>query len=63
MQENSLTPIYTLFLLLSVALVSFKMGKKYCDNGAQNIEYRFIPRTHEELEKDYTASDVLKNFV
>ena len=62
MLENSLTPIYTLLLLLSVALVSFKMGKKYCDNDAQ-VEYRFIPRTHEELEKDYTASDVLKNFI
>jgi len=63
MQENSLTPIYTFLLLLSVALVSFKLGKKYCDNVAQNIEYRFIPRTHEELEKDYTASDALKNFI
>lgn len=62
MLENSLTPIYTLLLLLSVALVSFKIGTKYCDDHAQ-VEYRFIPRTHEELEKDYTASDVLKNFL
>ncbi len=55
-------PIYVLMLLFSVALVFFKIGSKFaCDNI--RTEYRFIPRTHEELEKHTQASDILNDFV
>ena len=59
---DSLVPVYIFMLLCSVALVFFHLGKTYCNNE-NKIEYRFIPRTHEELEQNTSASDVLRAFV
>ena len=63
METDSLFPLYIFMLLFSVALVFFKIGSNYaCNNKNTKIEYRFIPRNHQELEENVQASDVLKDF-
>lgn len=59
---DSLVPIYILMLLFSVALVFYKFGSNACENN-NKIEYRFIPRSHEEMEQNINATDVLNDFV
>lgn len=64
MQTDSLFPLYMFMLLLSVALVFFKIGSKHaCENQKSKVEYRFIPRNQQELEENVQASDVLQDFV
>ena len=60
---DSLVPVYIFVLIFSVSLVFFKAGTYYCDNAEKKVEYRFIPRTHEELEKETQASDALQDMV
>lgn len=60
---DSLVPVYIFMLLFSVALVFFKIGSNYACENKNKVEYRFIPRTHQELEDSTQASDVLKDFV
>lgn len=59
---DTYAPVYIFMLLFSVALVFFKIGSQFaCEN--KKIEYRFIPRTQEELEANTKASDVLNDFI
>ena len=59
---DSAIPMYVLILIISVAMVFFKLGKNGCDNN-HKIEYRFIPRNQIEMEENTTASDILSDFV
>ena len=55
-------PIYVFMLLISVSILSFKIGSNVaCDNN-HKIEYRYIPRSLEELEKN-NASNVLNDLI
>jgi len=64
METDSLFPLYMFMLLFSVALVFYKIGSNYaCENNKKKVEYRFIPRNHQELEENVQASDVLKDFI
>ena len=60
---DSLVPVYMFMLLLSVAILFFKIGSTYSCDNKHKVEYRFIPRTQEELEKHTQPSDVLSDFV
>lgn len=62
MPDHSIVPVYVFILLSSVAFVSFQLGRRFCGHG-QKVEYRYIPRSHEELEQNTSASDALRNFV
>lgn len=60
---DTYAPVYIFMLLFSVALVFFKIGSQFACENKNNIEYRFIPRTQEELEANTKASDVLNDFI
>ena len=60
---DSLVPVYMLMLVISVAILFFKIGSTYSCDKKNKVEYRFIPRTQEELEEHTQASDVLRDFV
>jgi hypothetical protein len=60
---NSIVPVYILMLLVSVALVCFNLGRRYEDNNTRKVEYRFLPRTQEEMEKHISATESLSSFV
>tara|TARA_B100001778_G_scaffold328859_1_gene328919 strand:+ start:4100 stop:4294 length:195 start_codon:yes stop_codon:yes gene_type:complete len=48
---------YVLMLCVSVAIFFFALGKNQCPKA--QIEYRFLPRTQEEIEELGPARDVL----
>jgi hypothetical protein len=48
-------------VIFSTSFIFFQIGKKFCSNE-KKIEYRFIPRTQEELESHITAVDVIKDY-
>ena len=61
MQQHSNNSLYVLLLILSVILISFNAGKKYCTNHNKRVEYRFIPKTQDEIENNPT--DILKDYM
>tara|TARA_Y100000741_G_scaffold140479_1_gene106059 strand:+ start:1453 stop:1632 length:180 start_codon:yes stop_codon:yes gene_type:complete len=55
--NESLVPLYLVVLVLSVAMVAYKVGERNC---VTRVEYRYLPRSQEELEKETTPSQVLE---
>ena len=55
--SDSLVPLYLVVLVVSVALVAYKVGERNC---VRTVEYRYLPRSQEELEKETTPSQVLE---
>ena len=56
--SQGVAQFYVILLCLSVAFLAFSLGKQQCPKT--QIEYRFIPRTPEEMEDVETPTDVLK---
>lgn len=49
--------VFVALMLISVAIVFFSLGNKYCN--CKSVQYRFIPK--DEFDEDDTkASDVFK---
>lgn len=61
-EDKSLFFFYVLSLIVSVAFLFFHIGKKM-SYQRERIVYRFIPKNHEELEKENIPSDIMTSLL